>query len=371
MRFLIAGLVCLAIGIGLTEYNRRHPSTKVDSTESADLSPGDGPKKAALPKEVAKLVELDAAGTEALVADAALAAALQAPTAAALSGFASLTEGTFTAHDLQGGFGAALFVIDGDGLSGLVRVATGEPAKLLLSRKGPITALAVDGSTVFFAEGGLVASTHARGGEGLTVRARFKHATVTSLAASGDTLVLTLMPRDADPRSTDAVGAVVSLSSQNEVTVISQEQVRPRAAQTDGKDAWWISGYPSALWRGALDGAFSSQLSDKAEEPLVLDREALYFRAPLGSGPELKRIARGGGNLQSVITADVGFVVASSGLVRVATLGAGAGLLEVSGTTEATKLLALPGAARGLALGGTNLFLITQGDDGRTTVWAK
>lgn len=371
MRFLIAGLVCLALAIGLTEYTRRHPTTKTEPDATTEQGEAGGPKKPKLPKAVATLIELGEAGTEALETDAALAAVLEAPKAAPLSGFAPLTEGAFSVRGLAGGFGAALFVLDAGGKSGVVRVASGEPAKLLLSRKGSISALAVDGSTVFFAEGGLVASTHARGGEGLTVRARFKNATVTSLAASGDTLVLTLMPRDADPASSEAVGAVVALSSQNEVTVIAQDQVRPRAAQTDGKDAWWVSGFPSALWRGGVDGAFSSQLTERADEPVALDRDALYFRAPLGAGPELKRIGRAGGNLQSVITADVGFVIAASGVVRLATLGAGAGLLEISGTTEATKLLALPGTARGLALGGTTLFFATQADDGRTTVWAK
>jgi hypothetical protein len=296
---------------------------------------------------------------------------LKVPSRPALGGFAATTEGTFTARELKGGFGAALFIIESDGQSGLVRAASGEPAKLLLSRKTPITALAVDGSTVFFAEGGLVASTVARGGEGLTVRARFTGAVVTSIAASGDTLIVTLMPKDVDPLSTDPVGAVAAISPSGEVTLIAQDQVRPRAAQTDGKDAYWLGGYPSGLWRGALDGAFSSQLSDKAEEPLALDGDGLYFRAPVGAGPELRRIGRAGGNLATLIAADVGFLAASSGLVRFATLGAGAGLLEMTSGAEATKLIDLPGSARGVALGGTTLFLLTQGDDGHSVLWAK
>ncbi len=368
MRILLAGLACLLIGIALTEYTRRHP-TRSETSETA-TEPG-APKKPKLPKAVAALVALDEPGTTRLVADAKLAATLGAPTSAPLAGFASLTEGAFTARELKGGFGAALFIIEAGGQTGVVRAASGEPAKLLFSTSNPLTALAVDGSTVFFAEGGLLVSTSARGDEAPSVRARFKNAIVTSIAASGDTVVVTLMPKDADPQSTDAVGAIVTLSSAGEITLIAQDQVRPRAAQTDGKDAYWLAGYPSGLWRGALDGAFSSQLSDKAEEPLVLDGDGLYFRSPLGSGPELRRVGRAGGNLSTLIAADVGFLAASSGLVRFATLGAGPGLLEMTLGAEATKLLTIPGSARGLALGGTSLFLLTQADDGRTTLWAK
>lgn len=373
MRFLIAGLVCLAIGLSFTEYTRRHPPKK-DGEASTTTEPttDDGPKKPKWPPAVATLLELDEKGTDAPVASPELAALLTVPADAANAGFAPVVGGAFNAHHLAGGFGASLFVIDAQGKSGVVRAAPGEPAKLLFSRDTPITALDVDGSTLFFASNGLVGETLARGGEPVTVRARFKNATVTSIAAAGDTLVLTLMPKSADPMSTDAVGAVVALSSGGDLSLVASEVLRPRAAQTDGKDAWWVAGYdPGGLWRGALDGAFSSQLVDKADEPVVLDGDSLYFRAPLGSGVELKRIGRAGGNLQSLITADVGHLTATSGLVRLTTTGAGAGLLELTSGAEATKLLAIPGASRGVAVGGTTLFLLTQGDDGRTVLWAK
>jgi hypothetical protein len=366
MRSLLAGLACLVIGIGITEYSRRH-AAKADSTP-ADAA---GHEKAKLPKEVATLLELEPAGTEPNAASSELNAVLDTPHDAAVAGFTPVGSGAFNGHHLAGGFGAALFIIEAKGHSGLVRVEAGQAPKLLFERPGAMTALAVDGSTAFFAAGGLVASTLARGGESNQVRARFKNATVTSVAASGDTLVLTVLPKGLDPLSTDAVGAVVSLSSSGELSVIAQEQVRPRAAQTDGKDAYWIAGAPSGLWRGALDGAFSSQLNDTADEPLVLDGDSLFFRAPLGSGAELRRIGRAGGKLQTLITADVSQLASSSGLVRLATRGPGAGLLEMTTGSEPQKLMDLSTSARGLAVGGTTLFLMTQGDDGRTVVWAK
>lgn len=370
MRFLLAGLVCLSLGIGLTEYMRRNPATKGDSPTTEPETLPSGKKKPSYPKAVAALLELDAAGTDTPSASPELAALLSTPEAAPVAGFSAIAGGAFTARELKGGFGAALFVMEANGKSGLVRASQGEAPKLLFSRES-IGALAVDGSTVFFSEGGLVATTHARGGEPIAVRARFKNAVVTSLASAGDLVVVTLMPKGVDPLSTDAVGAVAAISADGEVTLIAQEQVRPRAALTDGKDAFWVAGFPSGLWRGALDGAFSSQLSDKAEDPIALDGDGAFFRSPLGTGAELRRVGRAGGNMQTLAAADVGFLVASSGLVRFATVGVGPKLMEVTSGAEPTEVMAITGSARGLALGGTTLFLLTTGDDGKSLLLAK
>lgn len=369
MRTLVAGLVCLVIGIGVTEYARRNPSK---TEETSDTTTKDkAPSKPALPKAVAALLETDEAGADSPGNDAELAALLTMPKLDDDANFPAVAGGAFEARELKGGFGAALFVVDAKGKSGLVRAAVGEQPKLLFSRDAPISALSVDGSTVFFAEGGLIGSTHARGGEGVQVRARFKNAVVTSLASSGDTVVATVMPKGVDPLSTDAVGAVISIDSEGDVSLIAQEQVRPRAAQTDGKTAYWIAGFPAGLWRGALDGAFSSQLADAAEEPIALDGDAVYFRAPLGSGVELKRVGRAGGNMHPVATADVNGLVVSSGLVRFTTGGATPKLFEVTSGAEPTEVLTLTGTARGLALGGTTLFVLTAGADGSVVLRAK
>ena len=372
MRFLLAGLARLALGIGLTEYNRRH-ATKTDPTSAEPADPGapDGKKKPKYPKAVATLHETDAPATDSPTASPELAALLSVPEGSAAAGFAPIAGGAFSARELRGGFGAALFVMEANGKSGLVRASPGDKPKLLFSRDGTIGAVSVDGSTVFFSDGGLVASTHARGGEPVVVRARFKNAVVTSLASSGDLVVVTLMPSSVDPLSTDPVGAVAAISSDGEVTLIAQEQVRPRAAHTDGKDAFWGAGFPSGLYRGALDGAFSSQLSDKAEEPIALDGDGVFFRSPQGTGPELRRVGRAGGNMQTLATADVGFLVASSGLVRFATLGAGPKLMEVTAGAEPTEVMSIAGSPRGLALGGTTLFLLTTSDDGKSVLLAK
>ena len=370
MRSLLAGLLCLLVGIGLTEYNRRNPAKTDDKTTEPDVTPT-GKKKPNYPKAVAALLETAPAGTDTPTAPPEVAALLSVPEGQPVSGFAPIAGGTFSARELRGGFGAALFVMDANGKSGLVRASQGEQPKLIFARNAPIGALAVDGSTVFFSEGGLVGSTHARGGEPVTVRARFKNATVTSLASSGDLVVVTLMPSGVDPLSTDSVGAVAAISAEGEVTLIAQEQVRPRAALTDGKDAFWIAGFPSSLMRGALDGSFSSQLSDKAEEPIALDGDGVFFRSPQGTGPELRRVGRAGGNMQTLAAADLGYLVASSGLVRFVTRGAEPKLMEVTSGAQPTEVMTLAGSPRGLALGGTTLFVLTAPDESRSVLIAK
>lgn len=372
MRFLIAGLLCLALGIGLTEYLRRHPDAQMEKSDAAEPPAPAGKKKPAHPKAVADLLEVEAPSPDIPLSLASeLSALLSTPSTQAQGGFAPVAAGPFTARELRGGFGAALFVMEAGGKSGVVRASQGEPPQLLFARESPIGALAVDGSTVFFSEGGLVGSTHARGGEPITVRARFKSAVVTSLASSGDTLVATLMPQGVDPLSTNPVGAVVAIASQGEVTLIAQEQVRPRAALCDGKIAFWVAGVPPGLWRGALDGSFSSQLSDAAEEPIALDGDGVLFRAPLGSGTEVRRVGRAGGNLKTLATLEVGFISASTGLTRLATVGPAPKLMELVGGGEPTTLLSIPGSPRGLALGGTTLFLLCAPDGGGSLLLAK
>jgi hypothetical protein len=367
MRFLIAGLALLVLGIGVTEYNRRTgtgPAKPADKPAPVDAKPK-------LPKGVAALLETLPPGEDEAVPADAFAEKLVVPPQAAADGFKAVAGGIFGARELRGGFGAGLFVMDVGGASALVRAAISESPRVLLARRGRIDALAVDGSTVFFAEGGVVASTHARGDEPVTVRARFKSARVTSLATAGDVVVATLMPVTADPLSTDPVGAVVAISSEGEVTLVAAEQVRPRDVQTDGKGCFWVAGYPPGLWRGALDGAFSSQLSDRAEGPLALDGDGVVFRAVQGSGQELRRAARAGGKQDTLAAADVAWLVSSSGLVRYVAPGSPARLFEVTAGAEPTAVAALPGAPQGLALGGTTLFVLTAGDDGRAVLWAK
>ena len=113
MRFLLAGLACLALGVGLTEYNRRHAS-KTDPTSAEPADPGtpDGKKKPKYPKAVATLLETDVPGTDSPTASPELASSLSVPEGSAAAGFAPIAGGAFSARELRGGFGAA--VVNGE-----------------------------------------------------------------------------------------------------------------------------------------------------------------------------------------------------------------------------------------------------------------
>lgn len=359
MRLLLAGLACLLVGLGLTEYARRHPA-------SADGGPAAAPS-APPPRPQATTALLALGPAEAMTsAPTAPFAALVAQGQALVDGFSVAATGPFAARELRGGFDAALFVMDLEGGSAVVRAAPGQPPRVLLAREAPITRLVVDGSTLFFAEGGLIASTSTRGDEGLTVRARFANAVVTGLAASGDTVVAALVPPGTGPASAAPVGAVVRLDASG-VTLLAADQVAPRAVVTDGKEAWWLAGQPAALWRGALDGAFSAQLAADVAEPLVLDGDALVHRAVAASGPELRRVGRAGGNLQTLATRNPEWLAAASGLVRFTEGGA---LYEVTPGSEPTLRATFPGAAQGVALGGTTLFVLVR-EGGASHLYAK
>lgn len=368
MRFLAAGAALIVLAIALTEYTRRHPHAAEDKGASGtDTS---GPKKPSLPPKLKALFETTAPGADTPGSADAFSGLLTASDAKPVNGFATIAGGAFASRELRGGFGWAVFVIDHDKRSAIVRAEPDKPAKVLAARTGRVSSLWVDGSTVFFAEGGGVFSLSARGDEPVRVRARFANATVTSLASVGDSVLVSLMPKDADPLETDAVGAVAKVDSDGSVSLIASDQVRPRDLVTDGKEAFWISGYPSGLWRGAVDGSFASRIAERADGPVGIDGDALVFRNPEQPAPEVRRMSRAGGNAATIVSAEAEWLVVSSGLVRYTTPGLGQKLYEVTAGAQPTELLALPGAAKGVAIGGTSLFVLISGD-GSTALLAK
>ena len=352
MRFLVAGVVLVLLAIGLSEYSRRHP------THSDASSPAAAPVRPAL-------LDTAPAPAEAPAPSEMLAKLLEAPgDATAQSGFAPVVTGRFSARELKGGFSAVLLVLDEKGSSAIVRAAAGEGAKVVAARAHRITSLEVDGSTVFFAEGSTVLSMSARGEEAPLARVHFKRAVVTSLAPVGDSVFLTLMPAETDLLSEKPVGAVVKVGSDGEPQLIAAEQVRPSNVVADGKDVYWVSGAPSALWRAPVDGSFSSRVAEEAQGPLALDTDGVVFRA---SGGELKRIARAGGAPSLLAGETPESFIVSSGLVRFITRKA---LFEVVGGTPPTELFAPQGTPRGVALAGTTLYVLVSQDSG-STLYAK
>jgi hypothetical protein len=360
MRFLVAGLVLILIGLTLTEYTRRNGAPSSETSSGDDAKPG-GKKKPALPPKVAKLLELSAPdlseGGAPAEATASLLASLKTE-GPAVGGFSPLLSGDFHPRQLlASGFGYAVLAVDVGQGSALVRVESGTPAKALVTRARRITALTMDGSSLFFAEGSHVFATSARGETPLP-RLGFKNAVVTSLAASGDDLVVTLMPADAADAD-GPVGAVVRIDAAGEVTLLAADQVRPRAVVTDGKEAFWLA---DGAWRAGLDGSFSSRLAEDAKEPLALDGDALV----LGAKGELRRMSRAGGKQVTLAAADVAALVTSSGLVRYATAETPARLFEVTAGAEPTLVTPFNGPVSALALGGTTLFVLSTDAAGAT-----
>ena len=218
MRFLLAGAVLIVLGLSLTEYTRR--SAQPTTTTTTEAAEDTAPTKKKLPPKLATLLEL---GTPDLAepvapADASLALLGTLKTdGAPIGGLTPLLTGDFTVRQLRAGFGYAIAAVDvGDG-SALLRVEPGTPTKVLATRARRITALTLDASTLFFAEGGRVYTLSARG-DGLMPRAVFPNATVTSLAAFGDDLLLAVTPPGQPDTSTE--GVVVRLDAAGELTVL-------------------------------------------------------------------------------------------------------------------------------------------------------
>jgi hypothetical protein len=362
MRFLIAGLVLLALAVALTEYTRR-TGTKPTGDTAQDAT-GGGEKKPALPEKLAKLLETTSleSADEPFPPDAGAEFFASLKTGgAAVGGFSPLLAGNFQGRHLRAGFGYAVLSLDVGSGSSLVRLEPGSPPKPIAWRGRRITALTLDASTLFFAEGGHIFSTSSRGDAPPAPRASFKNALVTALAASGDDVVAALVPAAA-PDASD--GAVVRIDAGGAVTLLASDQRRPRALVTDGKEAFWVA---AGLWRAAMDGSFASRIAEGADGPLALDGDALVATF----GGEVKRLSRAGGKSQTLAEAHAVALVASSGLTRYATGESPPRLYEVTAGAAPTLAATLPGKVSAMALGGTTLFVLGQDDTGTPVLWAK
>jgi hypothetical protein len=360
MRLLIAGAVLIALGLSLAEYTRRAAAPSQSAGAQGDAAPA----KKTLPPKLATLLELGAPDLNEPAAPVDAAQALVSGLTTdgdASSGFTPLLRGPFTVRHLRAGFGFAVLAVDvGDG-SALVRVEPGVPAKVLAARARRITALTLDASTLFFAEGGRLFTLSARG-DGLLPRAAFPNAIITSLVASGDDLVFTASPAS----QPDAAGAsvVVRLDAAGELKALAEDQTAPGHLVTDGKEAFWLAG---GVWRAALDGSFSSRIADEGDRVLALDGDALVVAAP----GEVRRLSRAGGRAQALAPFAAAALVTSSGLTRLATAEPNARLFEVTPGAEPILAATLPGPITALALGGTTLFAVSKDATGATVLLAK
>ncbi len=301
MRFpilLVAGLVCIALGVTGSEWSRRHPREKaapVVVPPAPALSAEELSAHEPQPDAPADDEGLRTSNTElaALGKDAQLPAGLGVVGAQAV-----LTGQLFGRSALA--HGNAFFLVVEEGKKGttqtLLRVTATEPPRALAVHRPNVGTLAAGGSRLYWSEGGAIFSTDATSGGAAKGLIHFPNARLTSLGVSGDVLVASLVPKALDPFSSDAVGAVVSVAlTGGKVKVLARGLARPVDARTDGTRAVWISGYPADLWGMDLTGSEPQLLSTRADGPVLLSEGSVTFRHPVVGSPELARIPVGGG----------------------------------------------------------------------------
>jgi hypothetical protein len=371
MRFFVSGLVLIVIGIGLTEYNRRHPSEFTPKGEPAKKVP----TAPVAPPTMTALIARDPVTADAAGPLEAFTAELQAMAvtgAAAVEGFTPVLKGAIKARDLKAAGDGAVLLLEKNGQTALVHLSAQGVAKALTVRTAPVAALWFDvkDQRLVWGEDASVKSISVEGGEVKTV-ATFTRALVTSVAASGGAVLVALVPKDGDPFSADPNGAVALLDGAD-TRLLALDQIRPRELAFDGGDeCFFVSGYPSGLTRAALDGSFTSRIVERADGPVALEADGVTYRFPQTSGPELRRAARGGGATKTLARVDVEWLAVRGGVARYTTTGFAPRLYEVKAGDEPKELLAIKGAAKGLAWATEKLFVAAVDDDGVTTLSVK
>lgn len=300
MRFpilLVAGLVCIVLGVAGSEWSRRHPPEKV--------VPVVAPPPAALTAE-------ELAVTEPLADVPADAEALRISNAE-LTGFAKdarlpedvevkdgkavLGGSLFVRNAVP--HGNAVFFVAEEGKQGakqtLLRVTADDLPKALAVHRPGVGAIAIDGTRLYWSEGGSVFSTDASTGGDAKGVVRFPKARLTSLSVRDNMLVAALVPEKLDPFSSEPVGAVVSVALKDgRVKVLASKQVRPTETHTDGTFAVWIAGYPAELWRVDLPSGEPRMVSTRADGPVLIEDLAVTFKHTVVGSPEVMKLGTDG-----------------------------------------------------------------------------
>lgn len=367
MRFLLAGLALIALGVAGAEYSRRRaepgPQLPSSADSAAPLPPSGQTVSAAAAKALLESAPPPIDFSTSLAAAQALLEASR-PSQPSLDGLVPLLSGRFRSKLLTAGFGYAVLAVDVADGSCLIRLEPGEAPVVLAALSRPISALTLDGSTLFFAAGQSIFSLPARGGASPQVIRTFASATVTSLAATGDTLVAALMPRKAMAEANESEGAVVRFDSTSEPKVLTERAVRPQHLVTDGTDVYFVA---DGLWRAGLDGTFSSRIASDIVGPLAADGASLVA----AGHAQILRLPRAGGRATTIASAKTSALVASSGLIRYLSGTGPTELYEVTAGAEPRAVATVPGAPVALALGGTTVFILAQESNGQSTVFAK
>jgi hypothetical protein len=314
MRFpvlLLAGLGCIVLGIGISEYSRRHPAEKPSQIAEAA-------KAAATKVTPEELISTESLSDLSPDADAvklanlellAQSTNLELPEDVTVHGAKAVLGGTLFARNALG-HANTLFLIVEEGKQGakqtLVRLTANDAPKALAVHRPGITALAAEGSKVYWAEGGNLYAIDAQQGGTAKGVVRFTKARVTSLGVHGQVLVATLVPDALDPFSSDPVGGVVSIAVDNgKVQALATQQIRPSEAGCDGTNAVWVAGYPADLFSANLVTHSQTTLASRVDGPALVHDGAVVFRHPASGDPGLQRVGITGGEPATVAKGDI------------------------------------------------------------------
>ncbi len=314
MRFLIAGLVMIGLGIGLSEWSVRHPPEKSDKKDPST------PKVAETPKAISleELLKSETCGAE--VRDGSVMSAVEQRVKVVTEKPGVAPEGTtaLMGNEVFRGLAAhekRAYVVVEEGKAGVQQgvLGVGPAGGIAVTGSRPgISAIASWERTVYWAEEkGVFARTD--GGDGAPrCLVRLPNAKVTALAVNGESLVLAVVPKGTDPFSTDPVGAVLAVMPGREgVVVLATKLQRLSEVLTDGKRAFWVSGYPSGVQTAGLTGdSTPSELAARGGGPLALAGDSLVFRLTTTGAPELMKVALEGGTAVSLAATEADRVVA-------------------------------------------------------------
>ena len=317
MRFpvlLVAGLVCIGLGVGLSEWSRRHPPEKPAAIAAAAKAAASKltPEELILTESP---VDLPADAEALRGADAELNAQgsnLLLPEDFTLAGVTAVLGRTLFARNAVGHANALYLVVE-EGKQGskqtLVRLTINDAPKALAAHRPGVTAIAVDDNRLYWAEGGSIFSIDATQGGAARGIASFTRARVTSLAANGKALVATLVPEALDPFSSDPVGGVVAIKlTSGKVEALATLQIRPSEAGTDGVNAVWVAGYPADLYAADFVTHTQKTLATRVDGPALLSDGFVVFRHPAAGDPGLQRVSISGDEPKGIAKGDIDHV---------------------------------------------------------------
>ncbi len=358
MRFLVVGVILLALGIGASEYLRRNPSPDNDTSTASKT-------EATAAGNLLETAAVDQGPGRA--GDAALfGQGLVSSSGSGQTVFASGVSVRAVAQHRAG----PLLLLERNRQFALATIDDSAAVQVLSVRKESVGALAADNDTVYWAEGGVVLTIRLGSNEAKPL-VRFSKATVSAISAQAGTLVVALRPTNADPFATEANGALVSIDASLKVKLVAGEQSRAHDVVIDQGEVFWVAGYPAALNRSPLDGSFTARIAERADSPIAVSGDTVIFRYPEGSVPELRRVAKAGGNAETLDAVDVEAVSVHAAKTAYASAGSNARVSVLEGSAAPKSVAAVDGAVKGLVQTATALYIVYVDQDAVAHVLRK